>query len=305
MKILIAGASGFIGQKLVATLLPMHCITVLGRSMVTLNRYFKAPVHLVTWESLSREDATNFDVVINLCGHNIGASRWNTRVKQALIDSRVETTRQLLDWLITHKANPRVMCANAIGIYGMQESADLSTFDERSVIESEPPRDFLSEIGVRWQQALEPAMAHGMSVTSLRFGVVLGRGGMLKKLLPSFYIGCGSIIGDGQQMLSWVHRDDVIHAIEFLLKHPELTGAFNVTSPYPVTQAEFARTLAAQLHRPLWLKLPASLVRFLFGEMGECLLLKGQRVIPSRLIEAGYVFAYPQLKEALADILSH
>lgn len=300
MNILIAGASGFIGQKLVMTLNPSHTITVLGRDSANLKRHFMKPVSTVTWEMLPELDARIFDAIINLCGYNIAASRWNPVVKKQLIDSRVKTTTMLIDWAISNHAKPHFICANAVGIYGMQESQDSQELDEDSPIDFEHPRDFLSEIGILWQQALQPAIDFGMHVTTTRFGVVLGKGeGVLKKLAPSFYMGLGSIIGDGKQIMSWVHIDDVVGAMLFLLNKPELTGAFNVTSPNPVSQAEFAQVLATTMHRPLFLKMPAFVIRTLFGEMGECLLLKGQRVLPSRLIEAGFKFCYPDLMVAL------
>lgn len=300
MNILIAGASGFIGQKLVAACNPAYTITVLGRDNKNLKRHFKKPVKTVTWDMLPELDARTFDAIINLCGYNIAAARWNPAVKKQLIDSRVKTTGTLIDWAIKNHAKPHFICANAVGIYGMQESQNSQELDEDSHIDFEHPRDFLSEIGIRWQQALQPAIDFGMHVTTTRFGVVLGKGeGVLKKLNLSFYLGLGSIIGDGKQIMSWVHIDDVVGAILFLLNESELTGAFNVTSPNPVSQAEFAQTLATIMHRPLFLKMPAFVIRTLFGEMGECLLLKGQRVLPSRLLKAGFKFRYPDLMDAL------
>lgn len=300
MNVLIAGASGFIGHKLVTALQSDHVVTVLGRDMANLQRQFLKPVSIVTWEMLPNLKASGYDAIINLCGYNIAASRWSDNVKKQIIDSRVKTTATLVDWAIKQQAKPHFICANAVGIYGMQDNTDNAELDEYSPIDFEHPRDFLSEIGVRWQQVLQPAIDYGMSVTTTRFGVVLGKGdGVLKKLAPSFYMGLGSIIGDGKQMMSWVDIDDVVGAISFLLNKPELTGAFNVTSPNPVTQAEFARALATTMHRPLLLKMPAFVIRMLFGEMGECLLLKGQRVVPSRLIESGYEFHYPELMDAL------
>ena len=300
MHILIAGASGFIGQRLTAALQPNHEVTVLGRDIANLNHHFASPVNRITWDMLPTVDATEYDVIINLCGYNIAASRWNKNVKKKLIDSRVETTTALIDWAIKQNAKPRFMCANAVGIYGLQENGDTNALDESSSIDFENPRDFLSKIGVRWQEALEPANDYGMKVVSMRFGVVLGKGeGVLKKLTPSFYLGLGSIIGDGQQVMSWVHVDDLVNAILFLLDRPELTGEFNLTSPNPVSQSEFARTLASVMHRPMLLKTPAFVIRTLFGEMGDCLLLRGQRVIPKRLQESGYNFAYPGLVDAL------
>lgn len=303
VNVLIAGASGFIGQKLIKALQSSHAITVLGRDMPKLQRQFSSSIQRVTWDRLPDLDATKYDAIINLSGYNIAASRWSDAVKKQLIDSRVKTTSTLIDWAIKCKAKPHFICSNAVGIYGVQDNTDNTALDEDSPIDFKHPHDFLSEIGIRWQQALQPAIEYGMNVTTTRFGVVLGNdGGILKKLAPSFYMGLGSIIGDGKQIISWVHIDDVVAAVEFLLCKPELTGAFNVTSPNPVSQAEFARTLAAQMHRPMFLKMPAFVIQLLFGEMGECLLLKGQRVLPSRLIELGFVFSYPELKEALRKI---
>lgn len=300
MKILIAGATGFIGQKLVRALEIDHKITVLGRDLIKLEQLFPHVEHCVTWHTLSDVNATEYDAIINLSGYNISGSRWNKSVKQELIDSRVNTTKTLIDWLLTQQAKPHFICANAVGIYGMQDSHDTKQSDENTPINFDIPTDFMSEIGVRWQQALQPAIDNGLPVTSTRFGVVLAKdGGMLKKLKPSFYMGLGSILGDGKQVLSWIDSDDLIAALIFLLNHPQLTGVFNLCTPNPVTQAEFAHTLASVMHRPLLLKMPAFLVKLIFGEMGDCLLLKGQSVIPTRLLQNGYSFQYPKLKDAL------
>ncbi|WP_412754763.1 TIGR01777 family oxidoreductase [Legionella donaldsonii] len=299
MKILIAGASGFIGQELVKALAE-HNLTVLGRNRATLQQCFSNTVTSCTWDTLHELDAQTYDVLINLCGYNIGASRWTTEVKKQLIESRVNTSTALIDWAIKQQARPRFYCANAVGIYGLQENGAPDAFDENSILDFNHPRDFLNEIGLRWQQALQPAIEHGMQTTITRFGVVLKKGqGMLKKLAPSFYFGLGSIVGDGRQVISWVHSQDLVDAFLFLLDNPELTGAFNLTSPYPVSQAEFARTLAKAMHRPLLFKIPAFIIRVLFGEMGDCLLLQGQRVMPKRLLENGYQFHYPHLIDAL------
>lgn len=300
MNILIAGASGFVGQELVASLKTNHCITSLGRKKGNVRHSHSDNISYCTWDELSNLNANNYDAVINLCGYNIAASRWSKQVKAQLIDSRVKTCDTLIQWIIHHQAKPHFICANAVGIYGLQSKGDFAAFDEDTAIDFQHPRDFLSEIGICWQQALQPAIDYGMAVTMLRFGVVLKKnGGMLKKLIPSFYLGLGSLVGDGQQMISWVHMDDVVNAIIFLLNKPEITGAVNITSPNPVSQAQFSKVLAASMHRPLFLTMPAFFIRALFGEMGDCLLLKGQRVLPKRLIEAGYQFSYPQLTEAL------
>ena len=300
MNILIAGASGFVGGELVNALQSEHTITVLGRDRHLLQKRFSEKIIIQTWEDLPQLDPRHYDAVINLCGHNIADSRWNKQIKEKLIQSRVETNVQLVNWLSTQHAKPHFMCANAVGIYGLQTNGDTEEFDENSPIDFDHPRDFLSEIGVRWQASLAPAVALGIPVTTLRFGVVLKKNqGILKKLVPSFWMGMGSVLGEGTQMISWVHIDDVIASIEFLLKRPGLTGAFNITSPNPVSQEQFAKILAKTLHRPLLLKIPAKVIEVLLGEMGEYLLLSGQRVIPKRLIEEGYQFAYPQCTDAL------
>lgn len=302
MKILIAGASGFVGTELVNALLPGHEISVLGRSKQVLQKHFPANVNQITWDKLSDVDAHQFDAIINLCGYNISASRWNNKIKQLIISSRVNTTTTLINWAKAQNAKPHFYCANAVGIYGLQNNDDQTHFDEDSVINFDHPADFMSEICVKWQQALQPAKDYGMQVTVLRFGVILKRGqGILKKLAPSFYFGLGSVIGDGRQSLSWIHLDDVIGVFLFLLNHSEVTGIFNVTSPNPVNQSEFAHTLATEMHRPVWFKTPSFVIHAVFGEMGDALLLRGQRVVAKRLLNVGYRFHFPTLKEALGN----
>jgi uncharacterized protein len=303
VKILIAGASGFIGKRLVKELCEAGWeVIILGRDLAKLKRHFADPVQRLTWQMLDDFSPSGLDAIINLCGYNIAAKPWSKKVKNALIASRVRTTESLIAWASKQPLKPRVICANAVGIYGMHDGSDDSEFDEASYIDFAHPRDFLSEIGVRWQQALEPAIAAGISVVSLRFGVVLGKdGGMLKKLALSFSLGLGSIVGDGKQIISWIHIGDVTSAILFLLNKPALSGAFNLTAPQPLSQAEFARSLASQMHRPLFLKIPAVMVRAIFGEMGEALLLKGQRVLPTRLMQEGYNFLHQDINSALAQ----
>lgn len=301
MNILIAGASGFIGTELVNALAPNHAVTIIGRNRNKLEKNFSSKNIIInTWENLTQLDPTHYGAIINLSGHNIAASRWSQSVKQKLIQSRVESNEKLIDWLSHKNAKPHFICANAVGIYGLQENGDPKAFDENSLIDMNHPVDFLSEIGIQWQASLQRAEAQGIPVTTIRLGVVLKKGqGFLKKVAPSFQMGMGSILGDGKQVISWVHIQDVIGAILFLLQRPDLTGAFNLTSPNPVSQEQFARIFARTLHCPLWLKIPAPFIRLLLGEMGDCLLLRGQRVIPTRLIDEGYVFEYPKCADAL------
>lgn len=300
MTLLIAGASGFIGQALVNALHTIYDITVLGRDKKTLDKLFQNKVKKITWDTLDAVDAKQFDIIINLCGHNIADSRWNDSVKKQLIDSRVNPIMTLTKWLLKASAKPHIYSASAVGIYGLQATGDKRLFNDNSFIDFEHPKDIMSTIGTQWESALQTAIDAGIPVTITRFGVVLSkRHGMLKKLSPVFKIGAGSIIDQGQQMMSWIHIDDVVAAFQFLLARPKLTGTFNLTSPNPVSQKQFAKALASAMQRPLWLKTPAFMIRLLLGEMGECLILKGQQVVSTKIIEKGFVFQYPSIEMAL------
>lgn len=300
MNILIAGASGFIGHALVNALQKKHNLTVLGRDEAKLASLFPS-INKISWDNLSSLNANTIDAIINLCGHNIAASRWNESVKAKIINSRIVPAASLINWALEQSAKPHFYNASAIGIYGMQAINDEAVFDEDSYIDYQQPRDYMSEIGIRWEEALKPAIDAGLPVTITRFGVVLQKNnGMLQKLKPAFYAGLGSVMGHGKQVISWVQIEDVIEAYQFLLDNPNLTGVFNLTSPNPVTQAKFAKILAKAMHRPLLLKTPAFVIKALFGEMGECLILNGQRVKPKRLIENGFSFKFATLDSALA-----
>ncbi len=300
MNILIAGGSGLIGQALIKVLKEKHSITVLGRSEQKLKNQFPKDIYCISWEHLDKINPKNFDIVINLSGKNIGDSRWSTEIKKELIDSRVDTTLSLINWAAAGNAKPHLYCANAIGIYGLQQNGDKEVFSESSPIDFENPRDFLAEIGVRWQKAAESAKEYEIKTTITRFGVVLKKGeGMLKKITPAFSLGLGSVIGDGQQILSWIDIDDLTAAFEFLIEHPDIEGAVNLCAPNPVEQKIFAQTLAKAMQRPLFFKTPQLIIRLLFGEMGDTLINHGQNVIGQRLLENGFHFQYPTINQCL------
>lgn len=300
MNLLIAGASGLIGQELVKNLSKEHQITVLGRYKNKLSTLFPKEVTCLTWDELGHLNASTLDAVINLSGSNIADSRWSPKVKDELIQSRVQSSQTLIRWLVKNQAKPHFYCANAVGIYGLQEDGEEEAFTEDSAIDLVHPVDFLSEIGVRWQEALKEAEQAGLAVTTTRFGVVLKkRKGFLGKLYPSFICGLGSVIGSGRHYLSWVDCEDVVNAYRFLLNHPQITGPVNITAPNPCTQKEFANAYAKSLHRPLLLTTPTFVIRLLFGEMGESLINHGQKVLPKRLLEAGFTFKKVRIEEAL------
>lgn len=301
MNILIAGASGFIGRELVNSLSKQHRITVIGRTMNKLNRVFPHTIDKLTWNNLATHEADAYHLIINLSGANIGEKRWCPAIKKELIESRTLTNKRLIDWLLKQQAKPRFFCASAVGIYGSQEMAT-ELVDESASLALETADDFLQQIGLAWEASLQPAIDKHIAVTTLRFGVVLKKGqGMLKKLELPFRLGLGPILGNGSQPLSWIHYQDLVNALLFLLEKTDITGPINITSPYPLTQKAFARQFAKVLKRPLFFSMPSWFIRFLFGEMGDYLLLKGQSVYPKRLLAMGFKFTYADLNAALTQ----
>lgn len=300
MNILIAGATGLIGKTLIPNLLEKHHIIALGREIKTLEKSFKnSAVAKITWDTLESLNAQSIDLVINLAGSNIGAHRWNPKLKKELIDSRVQSNQKLIQWIIQQNAKPRYFSASAIGIYGAHPGDREIFFDEESAIQA-TENDFLKEIGIPWEQSALPAIDHDLSVCLLRFGVVLKKNeGMLKPLERPFRLGLGCILGNGSQMISWIHHEDLARAILFLVNRPDIQGPINITAPHPISQKTFASFFANTLKRPLFLTMPEIFVKFLFGEMGDYLLLKGQAVLPKRLTQLGFKFTYPSIQQAL------
>ena len=303
MKILIAGGTGFIGKHLISALLKEENeLFVLGRNKEKINRLFNNKVNSLNWSELNNYGPDNFDAVINLTGHNIGASRWTKTAKQLIKNSRLQTTQQLAVWCSQTENPPHLYNASAIGIYGLQPtSAEVpKSLTENTPIQWNQPTDFLSEIGQQWEQAAKSALDANVPVTFMRFAVVLKHNeGALKKIMPAFKFGLGGKLGSGQQAFCWVYIEDLINAILFLLKHPEITGAVNICAPECVTQKQFAQTLGKVLHRPALLTTPAWLLKILFGQMAEELLLSGQCVYPEKLLASGFEFTYPTLEAAL------
>lgn len=283
MNIAVTGATGFIGKRLVQALLVAgHSINALGR---------KQGVERST-ESLATADA-----IIHLAGEPV-AQRWTPEVKQRIRSSRVDGTRYLVDALAKQSRRPQVLvCASAIGYYG-------SRGDEVLTETSSPGDDFLARVVVDWEEAAEKAEALGIRVVRLRFGVVLGAdGGALAKMLPPFRLGLGGRLASGQQWMSWIHIDDIIGLIRFALETSAIRGPMNATAPQTVTNAEFTKELATALHRPAILPVPSFALKLLFGEMAE-VILGSQRVIPQAAQSAGFEFEYPELRPALARLLS-
>ncbi len=298
MNILITGTSGLVGSALVTFLTARgHRVTRLVR------RIPRQGAEEIFWDpGAGRIDAASldgFEAVVHLAGESIAAGRWTGLRKRRILDSRVQGTNLLARTLASLRRPPQVMIsASAIGYYG-DRGAEILRED------SDPGSGFLAEVCGRWEQAANSAADGGIRLAVLRLGMVLsGAGGALRKMLPPFRFGIGGRLGSGTQYLGWLALEDLEEIISFALQNTSLSGAINAVSPNPVTNNEFTEILARVLARPAVFAVPAFARRMRFGEMGEQVLLASARVVPARLIEAGYRFRYPELEPALRHILA-
>lgn len=298
MNVLVTGGTGFIGGALCRHYTDKgEAVTVLTRDARRARDRLGDRVHAVeTLRDLSAERAP--EVVFNLAGQNLGSGRWTHALKRRLISSRVAVTEHVVDYIAGAATRPAVLISgSAVGYYGARGDTRL---DE----DAAPGNEFQSRLCEAWEAAALKAADHGTRVCLMRSGAVMGPGGgPLAGLLPQFRYGLGGYAGDGRQWLSWIHIDDWIGLAEHLIRDPALEGPFNATSPGPETNREFARKLGRVLSRPAWLRVPAWLVYLKQGEMAR-LFVTGQRVLPKRALESGYGFRFPELTDALGDILS-
>ena len=294
--VLVTGASGLIGTKLVAAL------EADGKRVLRAVRRKTQNDQELSWDpaagKIDRSKLEGVDAVIHLAGANIAGKRWNKDYKQLLIDSRVEGTTLIAETIASLDRKPRVFaCASAIGYYGDRGSAEL---DESAACGD----SFLPELCMQWERACQAASDAGIRTTNMRIGVVLSPdGGGLKKMLTPFKLGGGGILGNGRQYFSWITLNDVVLAILFVLDNELFSGAVNLVTPNPVTNYEFTKTLGRVLSRPTVLPMPAFAARLLFGDMADALLLASARVVPSKLTEAGFGYQHAQLEPALRHLL--
>lgn len=295
LKIALTGASGLVGQALSAYL------TTAGHEVSKLVRRAPRDQGEISWDPvrnvLDPASLEGLDAIIHLAGDSIADGRWSAQKKALIRDSRVLGTKTLVDALARTQKRPAVLIsASAIGFYGQGDTPHTER-DTRG-------DDFLAGVCGEWEDEARRAEYLGMRVVRARLGVVLDpRGGVLGKLVGPFKMGFGGKVGHGRQWMSWVALDDVIYAVDFALHNRTLDGAINIVSPTPIPQADFARTLGRVLSRPSFVPLPGFAVKALFGEMGESLLLGGQRVLPEALTQAGYRFAHTELEAALKMML--
>ncbi len=277
-RIILSGSTGFIGKAL-TTFLESQ-----GHEVVKYSSRLRS--------GCCRQPEMKADIVIHLEGEPL-AGRWTAAKRMRILKSRIESTYNLVKTL---NANPPKLfiCASAIGFYGDRADAMLTEDSPRG-------RGFLSAVCEKWESIAR--QLKGSRVVHTRFGIVLGKdGGAVKKMRLPYKLGLGATIGNGKQWMSWIALHDLLRAIDFIIQNESLSGPVNLTSPNPVPQKEFSDTLARSLHRKAFLRMPKWLVKLLFGQMGEEMLLFSDRVIPKKLIDAGFTFSHPDLEETLSHL---
>ena len=296
--VLITGATGFIGRHLVARLMRRgDNIVVLTRNLDLAMDLFGPRVRAVTTLAVIHENE-RIDAIVNLAGAPILALPWTARRRATLLASRIETTQRLVQLISRLKQTPKVLVsASAVGYYGI---TDDTAVDEHSAA----GELFQSQLCRQWEAAAQAAETLGVRVARLRMGLVLGSdAGSLPRLAMPHRAGLGAVLGDGRQWVSWIHVEDLLRLIEFLLKTPAARGVFNAVSPNPVRHRQFQRAIARCWLRPLWLTIPAGFVRAMLGEMAQ-LLVDGQRVLPNRTVAMGFYFRHAHLDRALGHLLT-
>ena len=295
LRIGITGASGDIGKNLVP-LLKTHGHTVVKftrcKNLSDENTYY--------WDTETGKimgENLNFDCIIHLAGMPIGNNRWSKEIKRKIINSRIENTEKLVDFLLTLKDPPKTfLCASAIGYYG-------DCGDKTLVENDNPGKSFISDVCRRWEEATVKG-EEKMRVINLRIGIVMSYcGGALNRVLGYFRLGLGMIFGKGHNYISWVSLDDLLYAVMFCIYNKNISSAVNVVSPYPVPQKVYAKTLANIVKRPCFIKVPEWMINIMFGEMGREVLLTSIKVYPKKLIDNGFEFYFSDLKETLKHTL--
>ncbi|SRR5579883_1563452 len=305
MKVAITGATGFVGRRLVERLHQEgQKVLVLTRNLASARSVFPTEafenVEIIAYTptiSGSWQNAiATCDGVVNIAGEPIAEKRWTQEHKQEIFDSRKLGTEKIVEAIANSNPKPRVLVnASAIGYYGTSET---TTFDETSLA----GKDFLAQVCQAWELEAQKVTAYGVRLVILRFGIILGNGGALGKMVTPFKLFAGGPLGSGRQWFSWIHIDDVVNLILQALSQAEIQGVYNATAPHPVRMAELCQTLGQVLHRPSWLPVPAFALEALLGD-GAMVVLEGQQVLPKRTLESGFRYQYPNLEPALEQIL--
>jgi uncharacterized protein (TIGR01777 family) len=302
MKIFMTGGTGFVGTNLTKQLTQKgHDVTVLTRA-ITEGRILPQGASYLegnpTEEGTWQERVGEHEVIINLAGASI-FRRWTKSAKEVMLDSRILTTKNLVEALSARKDRETLfLSTSAVGYYGPHGDEEL---DERSP----PGDDFLASLAQEWESSAVKAEAFGIQVVLLRFGIIFGKeGGALKQMAPLFQWYLGSPLGTGKQWFPWIHEQDLVNIYLYVLEQKDISGPINCTAPNPVRNEELTKVLGEVLGKPTFMPaVPGFMLKIMMGEFGS-VLLNGQKVIPKRLLEMGFSFSFPGLKEALEDLLS-
>ncbi|BFT30817.1 TIGR01777 family oxidoreductase [Alteromonas sp. D210916BOD_24] len=295
MNILITGGTGLIGREFIKQYSDIHQFTVITRDTAHAKRLLGSSIS--TLNAISEiDDIGHYDAVINLAGEPIADKRWTDTQKAIICKSRWKITSEIVEKINNSQSAPKVLLSgSAIGYYGNQK-------DKLIHEQSAPNNEFTHELCHKWETIANGATTLNTRVVLLRTGVVLSKvGGALDKMALPFKLGVGGTLGNAAQYISWIHIQDMVNAMSFLLNNQTCHGAFNLTAPRPVTNREFSSILAHTLHRPCLFNVPSFILKLLMGE-ASTLILEGQQVIPEKLTAAGYRFDYPVLDKALDDI---
>lgn len=301
MKIFVTGGTGFVGTYLSDHLVHHgNEVTILARSVEGSRVASPGITYLqgdCTQKGPWQDSIGDHDIIINLAGASI-FSRWTKEYKKLLMESRISTTRNLVEAIPTGSGKHiTLFSTSAVGYYGFHE-------DEELVEQSAPGDDFLARLAVAWEREALKAEERDARVVVTRFGIVLGKnGGALGQMIPLFKMFIGGPIGSGRQWFSWVHIKDLAEAFVFLMKHPEISGPLNLSTPNPIRNKDLAKAIGKALHRPSFMPAPGFMINLVLGEFGS-VILKGQRVIPRRLLDSGFVFQYPEIDKALQSIIT-
>ena len=301
MRIVITGGTGLIGSALAANLRSGgHEVIVLSRSPAKATG-MPSGVQVERWNARTSEGWAHLvegtGAIVNLAGENIGAGRWTDDRKRRILDSRLDAGRAVVEAVKQASDKPGVVIqASGIGYYGPRQEAEI---DEKET----PGQDWLAEVAVQWEATTAPVEAEGVRRAIIRTGVVLSRNeGALPRMLLPFRLFVGGPLGGGKQWFPWIHQEDEVAAIRFLIENSEAHGPFNLCAPNPVTNRQFSHVLGAVMGRPSLMPTPGFVLRMLFGEMAT-LLLDGQRAVPRRLLDLGFEFRFTTAEAALKDLL--
>lgn len=302
-RVIITGASGFIGRALSMYLYENgYEIIALSRNPEKNRKLLSEGIIIVGWDGKSSNEWEEYldgsYGIINLAGENIGTGRWNSVKKRSILESRLNAGNAVINAIGNVTKKPKVLIqASAIGYYDLYSDEILNEY-------SESGRSFLSEVCRQWEISTEKAESFSVRRIIIRSGIVLGQnGGVFPRLHSQFKMFLGGYFGNGKRWLSWIHINDEIKAIRYLLED-ESSGIFNLTAPEPIIIKDFCHILGNLTKRPSWLSIPSSLVRLFFGEMGEEILLSSQRVVPKRLLEKGFDFLFPDVESAIKEIIN-